>query len=129
MQLLLYICIVSNEVKYRTVVFYKNYFQIFFDMQRSKVQDKLIWTLNLIEALPKIPETYLKHIENTDGLYEVRVQQGSDIFRIFCFFDSGQLVVLMNGFQKKDQKTPKKEIERAIKIKDEYENEKQSNNT
>jgi len=98
-------------------------------MQRSKVQDKLIWTLNLIEALPKIPETYLKHIENTDGLYEVRVQQGSDIFRIFCFFDSGQLVVLMNGFQKKDQKTPKKEIERAIKIKDEYENEKQSNNT
>ena len=71
-----------------------------------------------------VPETYLKHIENTDGLYEIRVQQGSDIFRIFCFFDHGQLVVLANGFQKKTQKTPKKEIELALKIKEEYENEK-----
>ena len=52
-------------------------------------------------------ETYLKHIENTDGLYEIRVQIGSDIFRIFCFFDQGQLVVIVNGFQKKTQKTPK----------------------
>ena len=67
------------------------------------------------------PETYLKHIENTDGLYEIRVQFGSDIFRIFCFFDKGQLIVIANGFQKKTQKTPKKEIERALKIKAEYE--------
>jgi phage-related protein len=51
-------------------------------------------------------------------------KQGSDIFRIFCFFDQGQLVVLANGFQKKTQKTPKKEIELALKIKEEYENEK-----
>jgi phage-related protein len=65
-----------------------------------------------------------KHIENTDGLYEIRVQLGSDIFRIFCFFDQGQLVVLANGFQKKTQKTPKKEIEMALKIKAEYESEK-----
>jgi len=63
-------------------------------------------------------------MEGTDGLYEVRVQQGKDIFRIFCFFDQGQLVVLANGFQKKTQKTPKSEIERALKIKEEYENEK-----
>jgi phage-related protein len=74
--------------------------------------------------LKRVPETYLKHIENTDGIYEIRVQQGSDIFRIFCFFDHGQLVVLANGFQKKTQKTPKKEIELALKIKEEYENEK-----
>ena len=72
----------------------------------------------------EIPETYLKHIENTSGLFEIRVQQGNDIFRIFCFFDQGQLVVLANGFQKKTQKTPKKEIEKALKIKEEYENEK-----
>ena len=78
----------------------------------------------MIEELQRIPETYLKHIENTDGLFEIRVQQGSDIFRIFCFFDQGQLVVLANGFQKKTQKTPKKEIEMAIKIREEYENEK-----
>jgi phage-related protein len=77
----------------------------------------------LIEELPKIPETYLKHLENTDGLYEIRVQQGSDIFRIFSFFDQGQLIVLANGIQKKNQKTPKKEIEKALKIKQEYESE------
>ena len=92
--------------------------------QRDKVKEKIIWTLELIEELPRVPETYLKHLEGTDALYEIRVQQGSDIFRIFCFFDKGQLVVLMNGFQKKDQKTPKKEIEKALKIKDEYEAEK-----
>ncbi len=78
----------------------------------------------MVEDLQRVPETYLKHIENTDGLYEIRVQLGSDIFRIFCFFDQGQLVILVNGFQKKTQKTPKKEIEMALKIKAEYENEK-----
>ena len=71
-----------------------------------------------------VPETYLKHIENTDGLYEIRVQSGSDIFRIFCFFDEGKLIVLVNGFQKKTQKTPQNEIKLAIKIKLEYENNK-----
>lgn len=74
--------------------------------------------------MERVPETYLKHLENTDGLYEIRIQSGSDIFRIFCFFDKGQLVVLANGFQKKTQKTPKKEIELALKIKAEYENDK-----
>ena len=78
----------------------------------------------MIEDIQRVPETYLKHIENTDGLYEIRVQVGSDIFRIFCFFDKGKLVVLANGFQKKSQKTPSQEIEKAIKIKEEYENEK-----
>ena len=80
--------------------------------------------MELIEELPRVPETCLKYFENTDGLYEIRVQQGSDIFRIFCFFDQGQLVVLANGFQKKTQKTPKQEIEKALKIKKEYESEK-----
>jgi len=88
------------------------------------VKNKITWTFNLIEDLPRVPEIYLKHIENTDGLYEIRVQQGSDIYRIFCFFDQGQLVVIVNGFQKKSQKTPKQEIEMALKIKEEYENEK-----
>ena len=78
----------------------------------------------MIEDLQRVLETYLYHIENTHGLYEIRVHLGSDIFRIFCFFDQGQLVVLANGFQKKTQKTPKKEIEMALKIKAEYESEK-----
>lgn len=107
--------------KVRTVIFFKDYFESFFVKQNEKVQRKVIWTINLIEEIQNIPETYLKHIKGTDGLYEVRVQVGSNIFRIFCFFDQGQLVVLMNGFQKKTQKTPKTEIEKALKIKKEYE--------
>lgn len=110
--------------KYRTIIFYKEYFQEFFDKQRNKVQDKIIWTFEFIEEIDRIPETYLKHIENTDGLYEIRVKQGNDIFRIFCFFDKGKIVVLANGFQKKTQKTPKQEIDKALKIKKEYENDK-----
>ena len=114
----------EENQKKRTIIFYKDYFQEFFAKQRDKVKDKIVWTLQLIEELPRIPETYLKHLENTDGLFELRIQQGSDIFRIFCFFDQGQLVVLANGFQKKMQKTPKSEIEKALKIKQEYEDEK-----
>jgi phage-related protein len=63
-------------------------------------------------------------MEGTEGLYEIRVQQGNDIFRVFCFFDEGKIIVLSNGFQKKSQKTPKNEIEKALKIKREYETEK-----
>ena len=92
--------------------------------QKTKVKDKIIWTFELIEELQRVPENYLKHMENTDGLYEIRIQHGSDIYRIFCFFDKGQLVVITNGFQKKTQKTPKQEIEKALKIKEEYFNEK-----
>lgn len=114
----------DTRKKHRTLVFYKDYFDDFFNEQKQKVRDKIIWTLDLIEELERVPETYLKHLENTDGLYEIRVQQGGDIFRIFCFFDQGQLVVLANGFQKKTQKTPKKEIDKARRIKKEYESEK-----
>lgn len=114
----------KEKQKYRTIIFYKDYFEEFFVKQRNKAKAKIIWTFVLIEELKQVPETYLKHIENTYGLYEIRVQQGNDIFRIFCFFDQGHLVVLANGFQKKTQKTPKKEIENAVKIKVEYEREK-----
>jgi phage-related protein len=115
---------VDGNQKYRRITFYKDYFQDFFDKQSKKVKAKIVWTFNLVEDLQRVPETYLKHIENTEGLYEIRVQLGSDIFRIFCFFDREQIVILMNGFHKKTQKTPKKEIELALKIKTEYESEK-----
>ena len=114
----------DKNQKHRKIAFYKNYFQDFFDKQNKKVKAKIVWTFDLVEDLQRIPETYLKQIENTNGLYEIRVQLGSDICRIFCFFDQGKLVVLANGFQKKTQKTPKKEIEMALKIKAEYECEK-----
>lgn len=114
----------EKKQKQRTINFYKNYFEDFFVEQRDKVKEKIVWTFDLIEEIERVPETYLKHIENTEGLFEIRVQQANDIFRIFCFFDQGQLVILANGFQKKTQKTPKKEIDKALKIKQEYENEK-----
>ena len=116
----------DKNQKYRKITFYKNYFQDFFAKQNKKLKAKIVWTFDLVEDLQRVPETYLKHIENTDGLYEIRVQSGSDIFRIFCFFDQGQLVVLANGFQKKTQKIPTKEIEMALKIKAEYESEMRS---
>ena len=109
--------------KFRKVVSYKDYFDHFFVKQRTKVKQKIIWTLELIDDIEVVPEKYLKHLTNTDGLYEVKVKFGTDNFRIFCFFDQDKLVVLMNGFQKKTQKTPITEIEKALKIKDEYEKE------
>ena len=76
--------------------------------------------MEAIETLERIPKNYLKHLEGTDGLYEARVQLGSNIWRVFCFFDKGRLVILLNGFQKKTQKTPKKELEKAIELMKEY---------
>ena len=115
--------------KYRTVITYKNHFETFIIKQRPKVREKIFWTFLLIEEVQQIPESYLKHIESTDGLYEIRVQVASDTFRIFCFFDEGRIVVLVNGFQKKTQKTPKQEITKALNIKKEYyENKKQHQN-
>jgi phage-related protein len=113
--------------KKRELFFYKDYFREFYRQQAIKVQRKILWTFEIIEDIDRIPEIYFKHLENTEGLYEIRVQVGSDIFRIFCFFDSNNLVVVGHGFQKKTQKTPLKEIQRAEKIKKEYYEEKKLN--
>ncbi|SEO18081.1 Phage derived protein Gp49-like [bacterium A37T11] len=73
--------------------------------------------------MDRVPEKYFKHMANSTGIYEVRVEVGSDIYRVFSFFDKGQLIVLVNGFQKKTQKTPKAELELAEKLKKQYFNE------
>jgi len=73
--------------------------------------------LKLIATLDRVPVKYFKHMEDTSGLFEVRVEVGSDIYRVFSFFDEGKLIILLNGFQKKSQKTPKNEIELAEKLK------------
>ncbi len=119
-----YLCFV---VKKRELFFYKDYFDKFYNAQTAKVQKKVLWTLRVVEDLDRIPETYFKHLKGTDGLYEIRVQSGSDIFRIFCFFDDNNLIVIGHGFQKKTQKTPEGEIERGEKIKQEYYEEKKLN--
>jgi len=106
----------------RQVVAYKRYFLDFYSQQPENVQAKIEWTLNLIRITKYIPEKYFKHLEGTKGLYEIRVEIGGNIYRIFSFFDKGNLVILGNAFQKKTQKTPKQEIEKAIKIMEEYNN-------
>lgn len=80
--------------KAREVVTYKDYFEEFFEKQSQKVRDKIIKVLDIIEQIERVPVTYLKYIEGTNGLFEIRVQLGSDIFRIFCFFDGNKMVVL-----------------------------------
>ena len=80
--------------------------------------------MQLISIIDKVPEKYFKHITGSTGLYEVRVEVGSDIYRVFGFFDKGQLIMLVNDFQKKTQKTPKNEIELAEKLKKQYFDEK-----
>lgn len=107
----------------REVKFYKNYFQDFYDKQTQKVKEKIIWTFRLLEDLTVIPETYFKHIEGTNGLYEVKA--GNNFFRIFSFFDKNNLIIIGNAFQKKTNKTPANEIRKALKIKSEYFNEKE----
>ncbi len=108
----------------RHIFYYKHYFLEFFNQQTEDVQRKFNWTLELIATIDHVPKKYFQHIEGTVGLYEIRVEVGSNIFRAFAFFDEGQLIVVANGFQKKTQKTPKNEIEPAKKIKKEYFNEK-----
>ena len=76
--------------------------------------------IDVLEYLDVIPSNYLKHIEGTSGLYEVRVDFGNDAYRIFCFFDRGRVIVLLNGFHKKTQKTPRKEIQRALHLRKKY---------
>lgn len=100
-------------MKHREVTTYGDYFDKFFAQQTQKVKDKIVKVLDIVETIERIPANYLKYIEGTDGLFEIRVQLANNIFRVFCFFDGNKLVVLLSGFQKKSQKTPRKEIKRA----------------
>lgn len=88
------------------------------------MQDKIFKIIEAIETLERIPKNYLKQITGTKGLYEARIQLASDIWRVFCFFDEDRLVILLNGFQKKSQKTPMNEIEKAKKLMAKYYSEK-----
>lgn len=104
----------------RNTFVYKNYFWDFYNSQNLKVQDKVDFVIGLVRTLRFVPEKFLKHLEGTDGLYEMRIKVGSNIFRVFCFFDEGNLVILLGGFQKKSERTPQKEIAKAEKQKMEY---------
>lgn len=104
----------------RQVIFYKHYFQDFYDSLSEKVQQKIDYVLFLVSVAERIPKKFFRQIIGTDALYEIRVEYEGNIFRIFCCFDEENLVVLFNGFIKKSQKTPKREIEKALRIMKEY---------
>ena len=104
----------------RQIIFYKHYFQEFYIDADNKVKEKIGYVFRLIKTVDKVPEKFLKHIEGKNGRYEIRIEVGSNIYRIFCCFDKGNLVVLFNAFQKKSQKTPAQEIALAEKLKMDY---------
>jgi len=113
-----------DEKFIRDIYYYKDYYLDFFETLKPDVKRKFNWTLKLIATIDRVPVKYFKHMDGTTGLFEVRVEVGSDIYRVFSFFDEGRLIILLNGFKKKSQKTPKNEIELAEKLKKQYFDEK-----
>ena len=110
--------------KRRQIIYFKSYFAVFFNVQTERVKNKIDYVLYLITVAERIPGKFFKYLEGTDGLFEIRVEFESNIFRILCCFDEGNLVILFNGFQKKSQKIPRNELDKAIRIKKEYFSEK-----
>lgn len=108
------------EEPIRILFRYKHYFDEFYTLQPSIVQKKIDYVLYLLQHVDRIPERFLKHIEGSTGLYEIRVEVQGNIYRIFACFDEGRLIILYNGFQKKSQKTPKSELELAEKLMTQY---------
>lgn len=104
----------------REIIPFENHFWDFYNELDLKVQEKFDWTISLIERTKIVPKQYFDHITGADGLWEIRVKTGSNIFRVFCFFDKGNLIILLTGFQKKTQKTPKIEIKKAEILKKKY---------
>jgi len=108
----------------RKIITYGGYFERFIETLSQKQLLKLNYIISLLETNDRLPSKFISYIR--DGVYELRMEYESNIFRAFFIFDDGQVVVLFNGFQKKTQKTPIKEIEKAIKIKEAYYADKQS---
>ena len=92
----------------------------FFDSLTNKQFEKIAFVLDLIEQIDIVPRKYFKKLKGTDNIWEVRVQQGNNIFRILGFFDGKDLVVLNHAFTKKSQKIPQKEMAVAENRKQNY---------
>ena len=105
---------------------YGGYFESFMSTLKEKEQEKIQYGLLLLKTQDRLPVKFVKLIR--DALFELRTEYGGNIFRVFFIFDDGKVVVLFNGFQKKSQRTPLNEIEKALKIKEEYYADKQSSN-
>lgn len=96
----------------------------FLDGLNSKQAQKVVWVLKLVKELPIVPRQYFKKLEGADELWEVRAEFGGEAFRLLGFWDKGNLVILTNGFAKKTQKTPNREIELAAQRRRDYMNRK-----
>jgi phage-related protein len=108
----------------RTLEPFEDYFWTFYNAQSNAVKTKIDYVLQIIITVEQIPQKFFKHIE--DGIYEIRIKSGSDIYRLFSFFDEGKLVILLHGFTKKTQKLPRKELEKAIRLRRAYYESKKS---
>ena len=104
----------------RVIEFYENHFLDFYKVQDEKVKSKIKNGLELIKQVERVPEKFLKHLSGTDGIYEIRIDYQSNIYRRFCCFDKGNSLILFNAFHKKSQKTPIKELDKAVRLKNEY---------
>lgn len=114
----------GEPVDVRKVIIFGEHFWEFYNKQTPQIKERINWTIKLIKTVERVPKKYLKNITNTT-LYEMRIISGTNIYRIFCFFDKGKLVVVLNGFHKKTQKTPKNEIKLALKLQKQYYDEKE----
>ena len=106
--------------KIRTIRLFRSYYIDFYIAQAPPVREKINYVLKLLETQQNISTKFFKYLQGSDGIYEVRVEYGGNIFRIFCCMDEGAVVILFHGIQKKTQKTPLKEIKKAERIKKEY---------
>ena len=102
----------------RKILTYGGYFEAFMETLTEKVQEKIQYGLLLLKTQDRLSKKFVKFIK--DGIYELRTEYGGNIYRVFFIFDEGNVVMLFNGFQKKTQKTPQSEINKAIQIKKEY---------
>ena len=104
--------------KERQILYYKNYFIEFLLSLEDGAKKKVAYVLDMIKTQERLNSNFVKSIR--DGIYELRASHNGNIYRAFFIFDEGNIVMLFNGFQKKTQKTPNNEIEKALKLKNEY---------
>lgn len=102
----------------RRIVTFGRHFSEFMEGLTAKEREKIDYGLVLLKTQNRLSAKFVKHIRN--GIYELRVEYNSNIYRVFFIFEEEYIVVLFNGFQKKGQKTPESEIAKALKIKEEY---------
>jgi len=107
---------------------YGNYFLNFYNALGQDVQEKIDWVFEVVKTAEQIPKKFFEHLTGPDGIYAIRIEYEGNIYRILCFYDKGNIIVLVNSFQKKTQKTPPREITLAEKLKKQYFNDKKIDN-